>query len=461
MKRVLKNRTVKPVRRSTIKNINPDRSNSYRRGYERGYEQGVEKGKEAFGQPFHGTSIVIPSYNQAEYLARCIDSIETHTAEPYEIIVVDNGSTDETATYLGKRSGHLRFKRLENNRGFAGGVNQGLMMAKGDTIVILNNDTLVTPNWLTCMMRCLESDPLIGAVGPVTNYISGEQQIVVPYEHEEQMWEYAAARGGPDDTKWKQTDRLVGFCVLFKREVLEQIGYFDEGFRIGNYEDDDWIIRLRLCGLKLVIAGDSFIHHFGSVSMKNLGQEQFHAVHGHNELYYTGKWGNPHAWVDEVRHNGLKYEKGLSPGTDSSPADFFPSHVLVGDQGGRQFLLYKGSKYPCIGMDERAGIRPVVLSRMDIRRIPTAGTAMSELEVLSILTISGSELVEGQLVSTGEGTVYQWSQGEVLRPFVSDCALERWNMEARGVIRLSPEKLNSIPRGLPIIAPPMLQNPDL
>ncbi|MFU1793549.1 glycosyltransferase family 2 protein [Paenibacillus azoreducens] len=441
-------------------NLITDAGVRYRLGYERGYEQGVARGRETFGQPFHGTSIVIPSYNQVDYLARCIESIETHTTEPYEIIVVDNGSTDGTASYLEKRAGQLRFALLEANKGFAGGVNQGLMMAKGDTIVILNNDTLVTPGWLTHMMQCLLSDPMIGVVGPVTNYISGEQQIDVPYDTVDEMWEYAAVRGKPDKSKWKVTDRLVGFCLLFRRELLKNIGYFDEGFRIGNYEDEDWMIRLRLRGLKLVIAGDSFIHHFGSVSMKKLGQEQFEEIHSQNEQYYTKKWGDPHSWVNEVRQSGLLFRNGTHIGRAGTSADFFPSHVLIRDQGEQRFLLYHGCKYPYSGLEEQEGIEPVLLSRLDIRSIPTAANEMTWEEMMRLSGNSNGQPADGQLFRSGDGTVYQWGK-DMIRPFVSDFALERWNLKERIITNLPEELLQSVPRGLPVIAPPILQNPVL
>ncbi|MGN7360069.1 glycosyltransferase family 2 protein [Paenibacillus sp. SAF-054] len=433
---------------------------TYRLGYERGYEQGLIQGKEAYTEPFHGTSIIIPSYNQADYLARCIESIESHTAEPHEIIVVDNGSTDGTGAYLEKRSGRLRFKRFDTNRGFAGGVNQGLMMARGDSIVILNNDTLVTPGWLSHMLRCLHSDPEIGAVGPVTNYISGEQQIDVPYKSVEEMWNFAASRSMPDEGKWKETDRLVGFCVLFRRTLLERIGYFDEGFRIGNYEDDDWIIRIRLCGLKLMIAGDSFIHHFGSVSMKNLGEKQFREVEGHNGSYYAEKWGNPYAWVAFAGQHSTVGNNVLGSGQSASPADFYPSHVLIRDQGERQFLLYRGHKYPCGPLQELVGVRPVTLSRMDIRSIPTADAIIPGEELLALLQHPADEPKDGQLVCSDDGTVYQWCDGSV-RPFVSDFALGRWELKGRSIIRLPADKMKSVPRGLPLIAPPVLLNPVL
>ncbi|MCJ8013897.1 glycosyltransferase family 2 protein [Paenibacillus sp. KQZ6P-2] len=460
MRRSFTRKLMKPGSSSKGKSNLPDKGSRFRLGYEQGYEQGIAKGKESFGQPFHGTSIVIPSYNQVEYLARCIESIMTHTAEPYEIIVVNNASTDETDAYLEKRSLQIRSKRLDTNHGFSGGVNQGIMMAKGDTIVILNNDVLVTPGWLTHMLRCLQSDSMIGAVGPVTNYISGDQQIAVPYKTVDQMWEYAATHFKPDETKWRQTDRLVGFCILFRRELLERVGYFDEGFRVGNYEDDDWMIRIRLSGLKLLIAGDSFIHHFGSVSMKNLGQKQFNAVHRHNELYFREKWGNPHVWVEKVRRNDSLFQNTVSSISAGSPADFFPSHVLIRDQGGQHYFLCDGAKSPCAALEDETGIRPVVLSRMDIRSIPTTEASMSEAALLSELKPPSGELADGQLVSCGDGTVYQWIKGSV-RPIVSEFALKRWNLKERSLVMLPPEKLENLPHGLPIIAPPILKNPVL
>ena len=220
---------------------------------------------------FEGVSIIIPTYNQREYALKCVSSIEKHTPAPYEIIVVDNGSKDGTAEAMLRKGGMVRVAALEVNRGFAGGVNQGLMMARGRHIVVLNNDTLVTPGWLDNMMACLDSDPEIGLVGPVTNYIGGDQQIDVPYSEVQDMWSFAARHNRPDPGKHRVTERLVGFCWLFSRDLLERVGYLDEGYAVGNFEDDDWMIRVKLAGYKLAVAGDAFIHHFGSVSMKALG----------------------------------------------------------------------------------------------------------------------------------------------------------------------------------------------
>lgn len=446
---------VKKTRRMTGKALRhsfrgPNTKRSYLHGYERGYAEGMQKGKDTFDEPFHGTSIIIPTFNQVDYLIQCISSIEAYTTEPYEIIVVDNASTDETDHYLQQRSGQIRYTRMDDNRGFSGGVNQGLMMAKGKTIVILNNDTLVTPGWLGNMLRCLYSDSRIGAVGPVTNYISGEQQIEVPYNTVEQMWEYAAAHNVPDEGKWRETERIVGFCLLLRRELLQCIGYFDEGFRIGNYEDEDWIIRIRLSGRSLVIAGDAFIHHFGSVSMKKLGQ-QFEAIQDHNEHYYRNKWGNPYAWVKRVGDSAARAQ-GLR-----SACDFYPSHVLISDQTGKLYFLYEGQKYALSGKGEQFGMTPVVLSKLDVLSIPEG--YMSEEEISALLQMSTAKSpADGQLVGNAGGAlVYQWYRGAA-RPFASVHTLQRWHMENRDKKLLPLEMLQSVPEGILIIAPPYLQN---
>ncbi|OZB91035.1 glycosyltransferase family 2 protein [Paenibacillus sp. XY044] len=436
-------------------------SGRYHQGYERGYAEGLQKGRDTFHIPFQGTSIIIPTYNQADYLIQCIGSIEAHTPEPHEIIVVDNASTDDIASCLRPFSGKVRFARMEENRGFAGGVNHGIMMAKGETVVILNNDILVTPNWLTHMLRCLDSDPRIGAVGPVTNYISGEQQIPVPYEGVEKMWEFAARHNVPDAGKWREADRLVGFCLLLRRDVLHLIGYLDEGYRIGNYEDDDWIIRLRLTGRKLFIAGDSFIHHFGSVSMKKLGQ-QFEPVNQHNETYYSNKWDNPYNWVTSMKEGALARFPGLRSGYE-----LYPSHVLVQDRSGLVYFLLNGRKYSVGGGADSFDADAVLLSRMDIRQIPDGEQSLTGEQIREMLysaamaeSAAAGEASAGQLVAGPGGRVYQWSGG-TLRPFASPHTLERWHMELRKRSVWPIEQLSSVPEGDLIIAPPRLDNPVL
>src|SRR4051812_33695377 len=126
------------------------------------------------------TSIIILTCNQLHITHMCLESIRCYTDEPYELIVVDNGSTDETVNYL-KSQADVKVILNDKNLGFAKGCNQGMEVATGDTLLFLNNDTIVTSNWLTTMLQVLYKDEDIGVVGPVTNYASGQQQIAVGY----------------------------------------------------------------------------------------------------------------------------------------------------------------------------------------------------------------------------------------------------------------------------------------
>ena len=117
-----------------------------------------------------GTSIIILTYNHLEKTKKCIESIKRYTKnEVYEIIVVDNNSNDDTINWL-KTQSDITVIYNKENRGFPIGCNQGISEAnKSYDILLLNNDTIVTTNWLTNLRKCLYSKSNIGAVGPVSN----------------------------------------------------------------------------------------------------------------------------------------------------------------------------------------------------------------------------------------------------------------------------------------------------
>ncbi|MCY8701160.1 glycosyltransferase family 2 protein, partial [Bacillus spizizenii] len=131
------------------------------------------------------TSIIVLTYNQLALTKQCLESIWKHTNNDcIEIIVVDNGSHDGTRDYL-KQISSIRTIFNKTNEGFAKACNQGLEAASGDSILFLNNDTIVTNQWLEPMIKLLYQDDKIGMVGPVSNYVSGLQQVPVDYTNVE------------------------------------------------------------------------------------------------------------------------------------------------------------------------------------------------------------------------------------------------------------------------------------
>ncbi|MBA4389330.1 MAG: hypothetical protein C0399_00105 [Syntrophus sp. (in: bacteria)] len=216
------------------------------------------------------SSIIILAFNELEYTKRCVKSIRKHTPEPHEIIFVDNGSTDGTVKWLSKLvQENDNYQLIENkeNLGFAKGCNQGIEASHGEFILLLNNDVILVDKWLSGMLGCLNSASDVGIVGPLTNNISGPQQIVSDeYRSVDYLDKYAAQFRKKHRHRRIPLRRIVGFCMLFKRALAEQIGMLDESFGTGNFEDDDFCLRAALKGYRNLVAGDVFIHHYGSRS---------------------------------------------------------------------------------------------------------------------------------------------------------------------------------------------------
>ncbi|MGO4111097.1 glycosyltransferase family 2 protein [Paenibacillus sp. YAF4_2] len=429
------------------------RLDSYKAGLQAGYNQGLQAGQSSYHALFEGTSIIIPSYNQVDYLRACIDSIMDNTEQPHEIIVVDNASTDGTVDYLEQLDGQVRYRVLSENYGFSGAVNMGLMMAKGTTMVVLNNDTLLTDNWLGNMLICLHSDPTIGLVGPVTNYISGDQQIQVPYVSIEDMPEFARLNNISDPKRWERTDRLPGFCLLFRRELWEKIGFLDEGFEYGNYEDDDYNIRVRLLGYSLVIARDSFIHHFGSVSIKALG-DQLEEVTTRNMVYYMTKWNNPYAWIHQLRAG--EHGKPSSSLMTKGETAFYPEGIVVKGIGPQAYWIENGVKRPIEG----GWSGPIVrLPQILIRNWPMGGplsTLEAEVKWQTLHYVHHGAPLHGQIASGLDGFLYYLEHG-MKRKVITEAAAAAWNLKARAKYPLTVEQLEALPEGLPLIPPVKLR----
>ncbi len=242
------------------------------------------------------TSIVILTLNQLELTRLCLDSIRKHTLSPYEIIFVDNGSSDGTPEFLRKEeASHHNIRLMENrkNLGFSAGCNQGIRASRGDLILLLNNDVVVTPCWLEGMIECLRRTPGAGVAGPMTNNISGVQQAPeTGYSNLDGLDGFAAEFRRINRNTRRPNRRIVGFCMLFRRELIDRIGLLDESFGSGNFEDDDFCLRAAIEGFKNVIAADVFIHHFGSATFRGEGID-FGARMAANNRLFREKWSRP------------------------------------------------------------------------------------------------------------------------------------------------------------------------
>ena len=215
------------------------------------------------------TSIIMATVNQLQHTKKCIESINKNTPEPHEIVFIDNASTDGTVKWLRKivrENANYRLIENHKNLGFAKACNQGIEVSSGEYVMLLNSDAVVTENWLSGMLECLNSASDTGIVGPMTNNINSSQNVPdADYKTMNRMHDYAKSFRGRYRYRRVPLRRIAGFCMLFSRQLANKIGLLDESFGADNL-GDDYCLRATLAGFRNLVAGDVFIHHYGSRS---------------------------------------------------------------------------------------------------------------------------------------------------------------------------------------------------
>ncbi|MDZ4059466.1 MAG: glycosyltransferase family 2 protein [Bacteroidales bacterium] len=221
----------------------------------------------------HLLSIVIVNWNTLETTKKCLNSITKYLTAPYEIILVDNGSQDGSVEYF-KTLSDQRFKviLLNSNRGYSAGNNAGIAESKGDMVRLLNSDAFITKGSLEGLIECMISTHA-GMVGPLTNRANGKQGRRKYY------------RLIPIGRKVISTDYLSFFCVLISRSVIDSVGYLDERFGLGTYEDDDYCKRARVEGFNLNIYKPSWVWHESHATMKANGINEKSLLMQNKKIY--------------------------------------------------------------------------------------------------------------------------------------------------------------------------------
>ncbi len=242
-------------------------------------------------------SVVIVTRDNLDLNRLCLESLFARTEWPrYEVVVVDNGSTDGTAQLLaGLAAGResLRVIAFPENRGFPAAANAGLADARGDPLVLLNNDTVLTRGWLTGLARHLAADPRLGLVGPVTNAIANEARVEAGYADVRGLPRWAAEWCRAHDGEIVDVSMLAFFCVAIRRRTFEEVGPLDERFGLGLFEDGDYNRRVRQRGWTARCARDVFVHHWQNASFRRLGRDAYFALYEENRRKFEEKWGAP------------------------------------------------------------------------------------------------------------------------------------------------------------------------
>ncbi|MDI1276631.1 glycosyltransferase [Methylobacter sp.] len=246
-------------------------------------------------------SVIVITYNNLELTRECLTSLDEYSQyDNMEIIVVDNASSDGTPDFLENWASGTSNRKLilnDDNRGFAAANNQGLNIATGDYLVLLNNDTYVTPGWVRTLIGHLQRDKTIGLIGPVTNNIGNEAKIDISYSDMSEMLVKSASYTRRRIAQLYPLRTAAFFCVMMSRDVFEQVGPLDEIFGRGFFEDDDYCRRVEKLGLRVVCAEDVFIHHQLSASFNKLKQQDRQKLFEENKKIYETKWGE---WIPHV-----------------------------------------------------------------------------------------------------------------------------------------------------------------
>ncbi len=203
--------------------------------------------------------LILLSWNNLAILKRCVGSLMRCTGVPSRLIIVDNGSTEEgLREYLSslKDGPNVRLEVIfsSTNEGFSRGMNKGMERSSAPYVCLLNNDLILTEGWLEEMIKVAVSGPSIGIVNPSSNNFG------LRFGKDTTLEEFA--RGfGRHSGEWVEMNACVGFCMLIKRGVIDNIGFLDDKYGYAYFEDTDYSRRAQAAGFKCVMAKGCYVFH--------------------------------------------------------------------------------------------------------------------------------------------------------------------------------------------------------
>ena len=209
-------------------------------------------------------SVIIPNWNGLSLLGPCLDALRRQVYRDYKVIVVDNGSSDDSVSVLRSEYPEVNVLALSANRGYSGGSNAGIGAARGEMLVMLNNDTEADPHWLEQLVAALDRHPEAGSAAsrmmiydqPSILHSAGDIYRTSGIPDSRGVWQ-------PYGPPFDQECYVFGGCggaVAYRREMLDAVGVFEERFFM-YCEDVDLNWRAQLAGWKCVYAPQAVVYH--------------------------------------------------------------------------------------------------------------------------------------------------------------------------------------------------------
>lgn len=240
-------------------------------------------------------SILLLAYNHIDYTKLCVASLYRFTSHiNFELITINNGSSDGTEEFFSTLSNDKKIN-FACNVGGDTAINAGLQLATGKYTLFLSNDLELTPHWLDNLLFCMESAENIGMVVPACSASSNYQQVDLPYQNREEMLAMAKEYNVSNPLLWEERIRLITYTFLIPTELFKDLGGFAEIYNPGGFDDDDLSFRIRRAGYKLVFAKDTFVHHYGSITINTDYEKQ--NLLARNRWIFFQKFGVD-AWED-------------------------------------------------------------------------------------------------------------------------------------------------------------------
>ncbi len=287
--------------------------------------------------------LILPLWNQLEYTRACVESLFATVDVPSRLIIIDNASSDGTAEYLKslRPPSMIKLDIVTNpsNLGYGGAVNQGLKMSDAPLACLLNNDTVFGPAWLSIMIEIAYRDNRVGLVNPESSTFG-----LAPAK--DQTVAQLAQTLVPQRRDYEELGNCIGFCMLVKRDVLRQIGSFDDSFLTAFFEDTDFCMRAKRAGFQCVKACGAYVLHHEHKSVDALPDKE--RLFAENRVKYEQRWGR-------ILRIFFPY---VFKGRDALRDTLFDLYSLARNECYIDFVMYHPGKEEIHEIFRYAGMRP-------------------------------------------------------------------------------------------------------
>ncbi|MBR5376133.1 MAG: glycosyltransferase family 2 protein [Lachnospiraceae bacterium] len=213
-------------------------------------------------------SVIIPNYNGEAYIKGCLDSLKDQDFDDFEILVIDNCSTDKSADTVEKEYPEVTLKRLSENFGFSRAVNEGLRLSTAPYVILLNNDTRVEKSFVRELYEAVSADEGIFSASAKMLQMAAPDRIDGAGDLYCALgWAFARGKG-KRNTRYEKPCSIFASCggaSIYSRKILDEIGWFDE-FHFAYLEDVDIGYRARIMGYRNVYCPKARVYHAGSAS---------------------------------------------------------------------------------------------------------------------------------------------------------------------------------------------------